>query len=202
MPIADLSLAAFLDALGSKTPTPGGGAAACITGAIASAQADMVVRYSQNRKDLAQHQFVLDAAVSALGAHRRAFLALADEDAVAYGAYSVANKLPPTDPARAGALAAATRACIDVPQRALQRALDLARLLDDLKDKTNRHLRSDLAIAADLCEASALSSRRNIEINLPNLPAQPQRDAVAASMHQSLDAIHAYAEAVRAACAP
>ena len=40
------SIDAFLETLASKTPAPGGGATACLAGALACAQAQMVVEYS------------------------------------------------------------------------------------------------------------------------------------------------------------
>ncbi|MGD9692870.1 MAG: cyclodeaminase/cyclohydrolase family protein [Phycisphaerales bacterium] len=163
------TVSAFLNDLAAKTATPGGGAAACLTGATAASLAHMVVAFSLGRKSLVEHQPALEAASTKLLALRDDFTRLADEDAQAYGALNAAMKLPADDPARAATLATSARAATDVPQRALARALDLLRLAESLRPITNPYLRSDLAIAAVLADAAARASRWNIAINAPTL---------------------------------
>lgn len=169
MTIAASTISTFLHDLAAKAATPGGGAAAGLTGAAAASLAHMVVAFSLGRKSLADHQLALESASAQLLAMRDDFLRLADEDAQAYAALNAALKKPTDDPARAPALASAARAATDVPQRTLARALDLLRLAETLRPITNPHLRSDLAIAAVLADAAARASRWNIAINAPTL---------------------------------
>lgn len=169
MSISSATISSFLNDLAAKSATPGGGAAACLTGATAASLANMVVAFSIGRKGLAEHQPALETASASLLKWRDAFLRLADEDAQAYGALNAAMKMHADDPARAPALATSARAATDVPQRALAHTLDLLRLADSLRPITNPHLRSDLAIAAVLADAAARASRWNIAINAPTL---------------------------------
>jgi formiminotetrahydrofolate cyclodeaminase len=96
-------------------------------------------------------------------------LALADEDAAAYGVVNELSKLPEGDPRREelpGAQAASTQ----VPLTVAAAAVDLLRLFRELASITNPHLRSDLGIAAVLARATVEASRWNVMINLPSLP--------------------------------
>ncbi|HMN42270.1 MAG TPA: cyclodeaminase/cyclohydrolase family protein [Phycisphaerales bacterium] len=168
-------LGEFLSTLAAKSPTPGGGAVASTTGAIAASLAHMVVAYSLNKKSLAEHQPALQQASAALLRTSDLFLALAEEDAAAYAQYNELSRLPETDPRRAAELPGALAASINAPRAVLGASADLLRLLESLRPITNPHLRSDLAIAAVLAEAAAKSAHWNIHINLPNLPDPAQR---------------------------
>jgi methenyltetrahydrofolate cyclohydrolase len=160
---------ALLDSIAAKTPTPGGGAVAAMTGQLAAALAAMVVNYSIGRKDLAAHDAALRSALDALSRERAEFGRLADEDARAYAVLNEAFKLPKDAPDRAAKLASASLAASLVPMEILRRASALVELCERLAPITNRNLRSDLGIAAVLAEAAARSAVWNIEINLPQV---------------------------------
>jgi formiminotetrahydrofolate cyclodeaminase len=154
----------FLSELAAKSPTPGGGAAAPICGAVGAALANMVVSYSLGKKNLAEHQPALESAASALSAATRRFQALAEEDAVAYSRMNELQRLPEDDPRR-GELDAATSKAVEVPVQVLALCAETLELCARLAGISNKHLLSDLAIAAVLLDACARSSRWNVLIN-------------------------------------
>lgn len=160
---------ALLDAIASKSPTPGGGAVASAVGALAAALAGMVIAYSRGRKSLAEHEPELAGAADRLHAARELALGLAREDAEAYGAVSELQKLPATDPRRVRELPGAVEAAIQAPRATMAACLDLLRLFEGLAPIANRNLRSDLAIAGVLAEAAARACRWNVLVNLPLL---------------------------------
>lgn len=185
MPFREQPIQHFLADLAAKQPTPGGGAVAGVCGALAAALAQMVVSYSLGKKNLAQHQPLLENAAHRLERARSIFLELADEDAAAYALVNELSRLPEGDPRRAQGLPDATRASIAVPMSAAAAAVDALRLMRTLCGTSNTHLRSDLAIAAVLAEATARAARWNVLINLstptPDTAAQrSQADALAA----------------------
>ena len=194
-----LSLQEFIDAIGAKVPTPGGGAVASAVGAIAAALGRMVVSYSLGKKNLADHQPLLHDADARLIRAARVLMMLADEDAAAYGAVNELSKLPESDPRRVE-LAAAQAASAQVPLSVAAAAVDLLRLFRDLAGTTNRYLRSDLGIAAVLARATVDASRWNVLINLPSLPADQ-----AAAVGKAIDELCALAKTlcadVEARCA-
>jgi methenyltetrahydrofolate cyclohydrolase len=159
----------FLSELAAKQPTPGGGAVAGVCGALAAALAQMVVSYSLGKKSLAPHQPMLEEAAKRLERARAMLLALADEDAQAYGLVNELSRLPDGDPRKAQELGPAQAASVQVPLAVGACAVDLLRLFVTLCGTSNPQLRSDLAIAAVLAEATARAARWNVLINAPSL---------------------------------
>lgn len=198
-PIAEQRFADFLAALAARSPTPGGGAAAGAVGAVAASLAEMVVAYSLGKKDLANHAPTLEAARAALARARSLFTTLADEDAQAYALFSELSRLPAADPRRAAELPAAVDACTAAPLAMLAAAADLSALCRDLAPITNRHLRSDLAIAAVLADAAARASRWNVLVNIPSLD-EPARMDASRLMNRMLGESARLADAVQNAC--
>lgn len=163
----DLTLADLLTAIGSKTPTPGGGAVAAVVSAIAASLGQMVLRYSQGKKNLLEHDELHRSALAQLEALGKRAMELAEADATAYGKLNELWKLDKADPKRVQAWPAAVDAAIDAPQQLLRACMDMLHIMHSLTGRTNRMLDSDLAIAAVLAEAAARSAAWNVRINLP-----------------------------------
>ncbi len=197
--LAPRTIDAFLRDLAAKTPAPGGGAVAGLLGAIAGATAGMVLSYSLGRRALAEHEPALRAHAEAITRLRSVCLDLASEDAEAYERLNALQKLPEGDPARAG-LASAALAAARVPLASLATACDLLRHLCDLTGITNRHLRSDLAVAAIAAEAAARASAWNVRINLPALSPE-DAEAMRHEADELLRTARALAEQTERACA-
>lgn len=196
-----LTFGGFLDAIGAKTPTPGGGAVASGVGALAAALAEMVVNYSAGKKNLAPHEPALQASLALLRRTRGLLLRLADEDAQAYGAVNELSRLPENDPRRS-ALGEAQAAAVQAPLSALAACADLLRHLDALPGITNRHLRSDLAIAAVLAEAGARSCWWNVAINAPSLSDAPSRERLMNEASGMLLHAETLRKSIESRCAP
>ena len=162
---ASASFAEFLSQIAAKTPTPGGGAVACATGALGAALAGMVVSYSVGKKSLAPHRAELENAAHTLENMRSVFLELGEEDAAAYGLVNELMRLPEDDSRRKSELHGAMRASIQVPMAAIAAAGDLLRLCEKLAPITNTQLHSDLGIAVTLSEAAAKASLWNVRVN-------------------------------------
>lgn len=175
MDFSSLTISDFLAKTASKTPAPGGGAVASVVGALAAALAQMVVSFSLGKKNLVEHQPALENAAAELERARLVLMTLADEDAAAYGLVNELSRLPETDPRRSE-LPAAEAASLQIPLAVTAASADLLRLFASLSARTNRHLRSDLAIAAILADACARSSAWNARINLPSLAAERRQE--------------------------
>lgn len=167
MDAAAHTIADFLERLSAKSPTPGGGAVAPIVGSLGAALGSMVVAYSVGKKSLAQHEPALQDAAATLTSARADLLRLADADARAYARLNDLMKLPEGDPRRESEFPNAVAAAVDAPMGVITSCVELLRMFESLASKTNRHLRSDLAIAAVLAHAAAAASRWNVRINAP-----------------------------------
>lgn len=201
-PMSQLAFSRFADllsAIAAKTPTPGGGAVASAVGALSAALAEMVVAYSVGKKSLAPHAPALDSAKVRLENARGLLLQLADEDASAYGAVNELSRLPESDPRRAE-LPAAIAASVQVPAAVMAACTDLLRLMEDLAPITNKQLKSDLAIAAILAEATARASRWNILVNAPSLPDPASRDSALTTADRAITDAQSRAQRIESAC--
>jgi formiminotetrahydrofolate cyclodeaminase len=199
-PFGDMTMHEFLVAVGARTPTPGGGAVASVVGAVGAALAQMVLNYSIGKKNLATHEARLRGAMMQLSRASELFLALAVEDAEAYGLVNALSRLPEDDKRRQTELPEAMAASVQVPMTTIAACVDVLRLFDELSGITNRHLRSDLAIAAVLADAAARCSRWNVLVNMSSLSDASQRMDRARQMNELLNESRRLMEKVEHAC--
>jgi glutamate formiminotransferase/formiminotetrahydrofolate cyclodeaminase len=182
------TIEAFLSAASAKQPTPGGGSVAALAGALAAAMGEMVLNYSLNRKDLAEHQPELQKAAVELGRARATLLELMVEDQAAYEAYSSIRKLPATSPGRDAKFHAALTTCIQIPQAIGAIATAILHVCERIVDIANRHLLSDLAVCAELSMATVRCATYNVRVNLADLADVQERTRLeAASSKQIVD---------------
>src|SRR5688572_6926380 len=90
----DRSLGEVLADFAAKTPTPGGGAAAALAGALGASLCLMAVRFSMGRKGMEARHAELKFAERALATALDRLLPMAEKDCGAYDAVSAAYKLP------------------------------------------------------------------------------------------------------------
>lgn len=199
MRIESLAFDELLNQTASKTPTPGGGSVAAAVGALAAALGSMVIAYSRGRKDLTEHEPLLARAEAVLDTARRDMLDLAERDVTAYAELNEATRRPKEDPDRAARVLAAARAATLVPTSLAASCEAMLELMLELAGRSNKYLRSDLAIAAVLAEATAAAARWNVVINLPLLP--PDEAALArTAVDRIVERCAARRKAVEAAC--
>src|SRR5687768_16138849 len=166
---ASATIAQFLDATAAKRPTPGGGAATALVGALAAAMGEMTVNYSIGKKGLEAHADELKKAVSELHRARSLMLSLMVEDQIAYESLTAARKLPEGSLARENELPPALLACIQVPQAMAATATAVIEVCDRVVDRVNYYLLSDLAVCADLAMATTRCAIYNVRVNLADL---------------------------------
>ncbi len=163
------SIAGFAGRLAARTPTPGGGSAAAVAGALAASLGEMVLAYSV---DPAKPATDLAELGRALADGRRRFLELADEDAHSYDGVRAARrarKERPEDAARSAAVGAALEHAASVPLETAQRAVDLADRLGAVAERTKAALRSDLTTSLSLFRAAKEGALANVAVNLDDL---------------------------------
>lgn len=198
--LADLRFSELLSQVAAKTPSPGGGAVACASGALAAALAHMVVAYSLGKKSLAAHQDELEKAGASLKTAREILLRLGEEDAQAYSLVNELAKLPESDPRRMRDYLPAVQASIQVPMAVIAACDDLLRLCEHLAPITNAHLHSDLAIAAVLGESAAVASRWNVVVNTALLPDAGARERMISEADKSISDAGKRRIAIEKAC--
>lgn len=188
---AGQSLKTFAEALSARTPTPGGGSAGAVVGALAAALGAMAGRYTMGRKDAGggPEDEALEAVIAELDRLRDRLLELAEADAAAYGAYARAARLPRTTEeervARRAALREAARGALEVPLEAARLAARAAELGARLARECSRRLLSDAAACALLASCACSVVLLNVEENAPEaLPDPGERRALDAQVKE------------------
>ncbi|GAA4616887.1 cyclodeaminase/cyclohydrolase family protein [Saccharopolyspora hordei] len=193
------SLETFLGSLAARLPAPGGGASAALHAAQAAALTGMVARYSEQD---AEHAATVTAVRDTADELRERALALAEDDAAAFGAVSDAYRLPrSTDEekaARSRAIAAALVGAGRVPAEVVAVAGEVVALAEQLLPVGNRTVLSDVAAAADAARAAATTARVNVEVNLTGITDDAERAELTAAI-AGVDDLAARADEVTAA---
>ena len=197
----DLTLAAFLERLSSLDPVPGGGSASAVAASLGAGLVAMVAALSADRPKYAVHAGLHASVRAAALELKDRFLALADEDARAYEAYSAAMKLPRETEAekalRTAAIRAAARAAAEVPLRCVEACVELVRAAEALAGRSNINASSDLNVAALLSEAAAQGAAANVIVNLPSVADEEWTEATRRQVDELLGEIDALATEAR-----
>lgn len=167
--LLDMTMGDFTSQLAAEQPTPGGGSAAALGGALAAGLVSMVCRYTIGRE---RHRDVEAQAVELLERAERLRGALEDATAAdvdAYQGYADAQRLPKKTPeeieTRTSALQDALRASTAVPLEVARVAAESIRLAMDAATIGNPYLISDAGVAASLALASFQAAALNVELN-------------------------------------
>jgi formiminotetrahydrofolate cyclodeaminase len=160
---------AYLDALASADPTPGGGSAATLVGALAAALCAMVARITLASPKSAPVHEEAAAIIAAADDVRRSFLELRPADEAAFRAVVGAQALPRATDAeketRRMRLQQALTGAAEAPLEAAQRATDAFALAARTAHLHNTNLMSDVDCALRFARAAFDASVANVEVN-------------------------------------
>jgi formiminotetrahydrofolate cyclodeaminase len=169
--LASMTVTEITAALAGASPTPGGGSAAALAGALGASLVAMVARLSQGRPRYSEHADRHSAALDAAEAARLRLLELMEEDAGAYAAYRKARQMPHGTDAEASARGVASRRAArdaaSVPLAVVQACHVLIEVTEGLVGRSNASAASDLDVAALLLECAARGATENALVNLP-----------------------------------
>jgi formiminotetrahydrofolate cyclodeaminase len=173
--LADQSVRELLDAVGARTPAPGGGAAAALSGSLAAGLVEMAARFTAGREDVAAEA----------GALRGRLLELGERELSAYEPVLEAIALDAGDPDRDARLRAALSDAADSPLEIARAAAVVASLGAELALTGNTNLTGDAITGVALAEAACCAAARLTEINLARVPSDPRLDEAAGLTRQA-----------------
>lgn len=160
------SLSRFLDALSAGTPTPGGGSAAALTGALAAALGVMACRISMTEPQYSSDIAPLERRLTELG---RKLQELVQADAEAYAGVVAAYRLARTDPTRQQAIASSLRQATEAPLETAVSAGEAALILRRLSSIAKPAVTCDLKVGLILGLAAIDAALENVQVNLESL---------------------------------
>jgi len=170
MKFADMTVAQFLAALASPDPTPGGGTASAIAGAMATSLLVMVTGLAKSNTNSEDEKTALAGAKAALQPIGKTLVDLADADAASFDAVMSAYRLPKaTDEekaARSTAIQSALQSATLVPLQTVRACNQAMAHAGTVAAYGNRSAVSDVGVAIGLLEAAAAGAEANVRINL------------------------------------
>jgi formiminotetrahydrofolate cyclodeaminase len=202
MKLTDRTLTDLLAAFRSSDPTPGGGSASALAGAIGASLLAMVAALPKPRVGSEEDQERLTAAGTRCTALAERLTELIDRDSGAYDLVVAAYRLPKTTDeeksARSGRIQEALRAATDTPldvMRAAHAALEQGVVVAEFG---NRNASSDVQVGVELLAAGLRGARLNVEINLGSVKDERYAASVRAEIEELTAAADREAAAARA----
>ena len=182
MSMLALPVTEFLAQAASRSPAPGGGAVAAVTGAGAAALVSMVGELTIGRKRYRDVQMEVTALRDRAVAAMRALQEAAVEDADAYGAYLRASALPREGAAarerREAEVAAAVVRMTRAPLATAEHCAEVLGLARQLAPIGAVHAISDAGVALHLAHAALKSALLTVDVNLPFLRDADTADSI------------------------
>ena len=187
--IKDMTIQTFLDELAGKASTPGGGAAAAISGAMGAALISMVANFTIGKKGYeeveGESKDILDKAEKL-----RAELTEAINDDVrvfnrVMASYGMPKETDEEKAARSAEIQAALKEATDVPLECAKLCREVVNLSQPIADKGNNNVISDAGVAVLAGYAGLRSAALNVYINIGGI----KDEEFVASRRQQLETL-------------
>ena len=166
---AEMILKDFLRELSSESPTPGGGSASGLAGALSASLICMVCSLTAGKAVSAAGEAAAKEVLISAGMLRERFTRLMDEDARAFDAVIAAYRLPKaTDEekaARTRTVQEALAHAAEVPLECARHAVAALEICQKLVAVANPHAISDVGVGALLAETAAKGALLNVDTN-------------------------------------
>ena len=167
-PLRDFLLDTF-----SRTPTPGGGSVAALTGALGASVLGMVANYTLSKKKFKSVEERIKEILKELEEKRDRLSELIQKDIDAYQNFSKVMSMPKDTfeerEARTRALQSSLREASEVPLATASVSFRLIKIAYELLSKSNPNLISDVGVGVILAWATLESAALNVEINLSSI---------------------------------
>jgi len=199
--IEDQSIQQFLDGLASQSPTPGGGGAAAVMGAMGAALVSMVCNLTLGKTQYAAVEEEMKAALEQAENLRARLTDMIRADAEVFDQVMAAYGLPKgTDEekqARAEAIQAALKIATEVPLACAKACSEVVELSRVVAEKGNKNVVSDAGVAVLAGHAGLKSAALNVYVNVGAIKDEgfvhtriSELNAILTGMEVSVEAIY------------
>jgi formiminotetrahydrofolate cyclodeaminase len=168
--LTDLTLVDLLSAFRSPTPTPGGGSAAALAGAVGASLLAMVGALPKSHAKTEEDIERLAAAQAQCARISDRLSVLVDRDSEAYemvvSAYALPKSTDEEKRARTDRIQLALRAATEAPLDVMRACGDAVEQGVVVAELGNRNAASDVQVGLELLVAAQRGARLNVEVNL------------------------------------
>jgi methenyltetrahydrofolate cyclohydrolase len=198
--ITQSSVEKFLDDLSSGAPTPGGGSAAAIMGAMGAALVSMVCNVTIGKKGYEGVDAELKLVLEQSEKLRRRLTELVAEDVAAFSGLMAAYKLPKASDqektSRAEAIQRSLRAATETPLDCARACAQVIALSRRAGEHGYSGVISDAGVGVLAAHTALRSAALNVFINVPALKDRVFAEAAAAELEKILESSAQESEAV------
>ena len=184
--LAEQRFSELLAAFRSPDPTPGGGSASAMSGALGTSLLAMVAGLPKPRAQSPDDEKRLAAAKARSITLSDHLVALMDRDSDAYDSVVAAFRLPKTSDEekriRSGRIQDALQSATETPLDVMRACADGVATAEDVAAFGNANASSDVQVALELLMAGLRGAKLNVAINLTSIK---DLDYVAASKQQA-----------------
>jgi methenyltetrahydrofolate cyclohydrolase len=189
--ITQRPLESFLDELASGAPTPGGGSAAAIIGAMGAALVSMVCNVTIGKKGHEAVESEMKSVRDESEKLRLRLTALVAEDVAAFDALMAAYRLPKSSEEdkslRAAAIQSSLLGATEAPLKCARACAEVVALSRRAGEKGYAGVISDAGVGVLAANTGLRSAALNVYINAPSLKDRAFADAATAELEQLLD---------------
>jgi formiminotetrahydrofolate cyclodeaminase len=189
--ITQRPLGTFLDELASGAPTPGGGSAAAIMGAMGAALVSMVCNVTIGKKGHEAVESEMKSVRDESEKLRLRLTALVAEDVAAFDALMAAYRLPKSSEEdksrRATAIQSSLLGATETPLKCARACAEVVALSRRAGEKGYASVISDAGVGVLAANTALRSAALNVYINAPSLKDRDYADAATAELEQLLD---------------
>ena len=190
----------FLDELASDAPTPGGGGAAALSGAMGAALVSMVCNLTIGKKNYEAVSEDLKKTLERAEALRAELTKGIDEDVVAFntlmGAYGLPRGTDEEKAKRSESIQAALKTATLAPLHTCQICYEVIALSKEAADKGNLNVISDAGVAVLAANAGLRSCALNVFINAKSIKDRDFAEKQLAAVNALLAKANSETEAV------
>jgi glutamate formiminotransferase/formiminotetrahydrofolate cyclodeaminase len=190
-PLAGGSVRTFVELLGSRAPTPGGGSAAALSAAMGAALGAMVGWTTYGKKKFEDKDALMRRIIPPLHQAMTDLIPMIDADTTAFNEYMAAVGMPKDTAEQAArrhqCAQEALKKTVEVPLRTMRLGDGCWDAMVEMAAHSNLASRSDLEVGATSLQAGIWGAARNVSTNLPGLEDELFRRTTAAEVEALLD---------------
>ena len=187
MAMMESTLDSFAAELASAAPTPGGGGAAALAGALAAALGNMVGNLTVGKKKYADNEPRLKELNKRAEELRVQLLEQIDADAENFRPLSQAYGIPKDDPTREETLERCLHAAAEPPMQILRLSAEAAAMAAEYAALGSKLVVSDAGCAAAMAEAAVRSAALNVIINTRLMKDREFAEGMNRELHELMD---------------